>query len=742
MALADEGRLSPHLTGMSNQPDLLQRHEGDLQMPRSTSFAHLLTPGNIGSLELRNRIIVSSMGENLAEPDGFMGERMQRFYEERAKGGAGLIIIGVASVAHPAGTGNVNQVAISDDKFIPTLTQFTDRIHAHGAKVAFQLHHGGKVARMDIPAGRPRLVPSEYVDDGGDLMADLTADEIAALTASMMKPGAVFEFHPMTTDEIKSLIGRFADAAERAKRAGADGVEIHGAHGYIISSFISPKTNKRSDEYGGSIENRARLLTDVIKAVRARVGDDFPVWCRLDGKEIMVEGGITAEMAQQTAMLAEAAGANAIHVSAYGNPSRTAAFTRGMLIEERCGLVGFAEGIKKKVKIPVIAVGRIEPEDGDRLIREGRADFIAMARKLIADPELPAKLAAGNLEEVRPCICCYACVGEIFLNRPLVCASNPLAGREYEVSVEPAGVKRRVLVIGGGPAGMEAARVAALRGHEVTLCEKGGRLGGTLFFASILSPDNERLLHWLESEVVKLPIAVRLNVELNAALVRESAPDVVIVAVGARRELPEIPGVGGRHVMGGDDMRALMSGGDNKAAKEKLSFVQRAVLRLGKATGMTGEVARVREMSKRWMPVGKRIAVVGGGLVGVELSLFLAERDRDVTLIEEDRQLAAELAIPRRWHVLHELRESSVRVLTQTSVESIGETTITYIGGDGEKRILEIDSVIIAKGAREDHALAQSLEGSGCEVHLVGDCESVAYIRGAMRRAFDVARSI
>jgi NADPH-dependent 2,4-dienoyl-CoA reductase/sulfur reductase-like enzyme len=480
----------------------------------------------------------------------------------------------------------------------------------------------------------------------------------------------------------------------------------------------------------------------VLKAVRARIGKDSPVWCRLDGKEIMVEGGITEEMAQQTAMLAEAAGADAIHVSAYGNPAKTAAFTKGMLIQERCGLVAFAEGIKKMVKIPVIAVGRIEPEDGDRLIREGKADFIAMARKMIADPELPGKLAEGHPEDIRPCICCYSCVGEIFLNRPLLCASNPLAGREYEVSVEPAELKRRVLVVGGGPAGMEAARIAALRGHEVTLCEKGERLGGTLFFASILSPDNERLLHWLKAQVAKLPIAVRLNTELNAALVKEIGPDVVIVAVGAKRELPEIPGVGSRHVMGGDDMRALMTGGDNKVAKEKLSFVQRTMLGLGKATGMTGEISRVREMSKRWMPVGKRVAVVGGGLVGVELSLFLAERNRDMTLIEEGRKLATELAIPRRWHVLHELRESSVKVLTQTSVESIGATAITCVAKDGKKQTIEIDSVIIAKGAKENHALGESLEGLACEVHLVGDCESVEYIKGAIKRGFEVARSI
>lgn len=289
---------------------------------------------------------------------------------------------------------------------------------------------------------------------------------------------------------------------------------------------------------------------------------------------------------------------------------------------------------------------------------------------------------------------------------------------------------------------MEAARVAALRGHEVTLCEKGTRLGGTLFFASILYPDNERLFHWLRAQVRKLPIKVRLNTEATPALVKEIKPDVVIVATGARRELPNITGVNLRHVMGGDDMRALMTGIDGKAAKEKLSFTQRTMMSLGKALGMTGEISRVREMSKRWMPVGKRVAVVGGGMVGVELSVFLAGRNRNVTLIEEGKKLATELAIPRRWTLLSELRESSVKVLRETTVESIGKNAIVCVARDGKKATIEIDSVIIAKGVQENRTLAESLKGLGCEVRLVGDCDSVAYIKGAMKSGFDVARSI
>lgn len=711
-------------------------------MGKQSSFAHLLSPGHIGALEMRNRLVLAPMGENLAQADGSMGERMQRFYEERARGGVGLIIIGVGGVAHPAGLGNRNQVGLSDDRYLPELTRFTQRIHAQGAKVAIQLHHGGKVARMDIPLGRPRLVPSEYEDHLGDLLDPLTDEELMTISADFFKEGAVLAYHAMTVEEIRTLIGQFADAADRAKRAGFDGVEIHAGHGYIISSFLSPAVNKRTDEYGGSLENRSRLLTEVIGAVRARVGADFPVWCRLDGKEFHVEGGISEADAQQTAVLAERAGADAIHVSAYSDSSIGWAFTVAPLVHARCGFADLAEGIRQKVKIPVIAVGRIEPEDGERLLREGKADFIAMARKLIADPELAAKLAAEQPEDIRPCIACYNCVSEIFLNKPMECVANPLAGKENEITVEKAQTRKRVLVIGAGPAGMETARVAALRGHDVVLCDKGNRLGGTLFFASILYDDNERLYHWLRQQVSKLPIAVRLNTEATLELVKSVKPDVVVIAAGARRELPDIPGVNLPHVMGGDDLRGIMTGSDPEVARRKLSFIQRTIIGIGRRMGITDNLSLVRDMTKRWMPMGRNVAVIGGGMVGLELAVFLNERKRNVTLIEEGKKLATELSLPRRWRMLHELDQSDVKVLKETQVESISAGHVDCVSKDGEKTRVPADSVVIATGVQANHILADQLKGFGFDVHLVGDCESVGYIKGAVRDGFEVGRSI
>jgi 2,4-dienoyl-CoA reductase-like NADH-dependent reductase (Old Yellow Enzyme family)/thioredoxin reductase len=711
-------------------------------MAQHGSLTHLLSPGRIGSLEIRNRIIMAPMGENLPELDGFMGERFQQFYEERARGGVGLIIVGVASVAYPEGQCNANQVAVSDDKFIPAMKQFTERIHAHGAKVALQLQHAGKVARMDIPAGRARMVPSEYNNDIGDILDNLTHDELMAMSSDFMKEGAVMAYHPMTIEEIQTLVARFADAADRAKRSGFDGIEIHGGHGYIISSFISPSTNKRQDEYGGSLENRARLLTDVIKAVRARVGDDFPIWCRLDGKEILVDGGITEDDARKTAVLAKTAGAEAIDVSAYGNPKIGAAFTVAPLVQKPGGFIDLAEGIRKSAQMPVIAVGRIEPDVGDRIIREGKADFIGIARQLIADPELPSKLIAAHPEDIRPCICCYNCVGEIFLNRPLICAVNAVAGKEYDTKIEKTESRKRVLVVGGGPAGMESARIAALRGHDVILCEKSNRLGGTLYFASILSDDNEKLLDWLTIQAKKLPIDVRLNTEVTPDVVNDIRPDVVVLAVGAGRKRPDVHGVDLPHVLDGDDLRAMMTGSDKKVIQEKLSLVQRTMLGIGMKSGIANSLPRVRELTKLWMPVGKNVAIIGGGLVGVELAVFLDERKRNVTLIEEGKGLATELAIPKRWHAVNELHESKVRVMTQTQVESIGKKEISCVSQDGQKTTLPVDTVVIAKGVQENRSLAERLEALGCQVHLVGDCSSVEYIKGAIREGFDVGSSI
>jgi len=711
-------------------------------MDTPSSYQHLLSPGRIGSLEIRNRIIMTPMGTNLAEQDGRIGDRIARYYETRAAGGVGLIIVGVGAIAYPAGSCTVYQVAISDDTFLPGLKKLTDAVHDHGAKIAIQLQHAGKVATQDVAMGRPMWVPSTPPLKMGDLLDDLTPEEVQGVMGYMTQPGAQMSFHEMTADDIRQVIGMFADAADRARRAGFDGVEIHAAHGYLLSSFLSPAYNQRQDEYGGTLENRARLLCEVIRSVRERVGTEFPVWCRLDAKEFRTENGITLEDTQRTAGMAEAAGADAIHVSAYGDPTKGVAFTDAPLVHQPGGYLGFAEAIKKRVTVPVIAVGRIEPEIAEEVIAAGKADFIAMGRKLLADPELPRKLQEGRPGDVRPCVYCYTCVGKIYLNQRVCCAVNPATGREVEFQIHPTAEPKRVLIAGGGPAGMEAARLAALRGHKVTLCEKSDRLGGTLFFASLVYEPNGKLLDYLEAQVRNLPVDIRLKQEVTAELVRSIAPDVVVIAVGSRRELPPIRGANRPNVLSGDDLRALVTGDRAAAAAEKLTFGQRAMVGIGNVLGISDNASLIRKLSRRWMPVGKQVVIIGGGLVGVELADFLAERGRNVTVLEHGPKLAVEMALPRRWRALYELRERNVGMLTGVQVHEITDQGVVYSQAEGEKQLASADSVIIASGATANAQLTERLAAVGPKIYTIGDCGGIGYIEGALMDAARVAHLI
>ncbi|MGI9287376.1 MAG: FAD-dependent oxidoreductase [Pseudomonadales bacterium] len=698
----------------------------------SNAFSHLLSPACIGSLELKNRILMTPMGSNLAEPDGHCGERIQRYYEERAKGGVAMIIVGVGAITWPVGACNPNQVAVSDDTFLPGLTALTSRVHKHGGKAAIQLQHAGKVAVQDIAAGRPMLVPSLPHANKDDMMYALTADETNAFVKTYTAKGAKIEYRVATKDDVLKLAQDFASAAERAQRAGFDGVELHAGHGYILSSFLSAASNQRDDEYGGELENRARLLVEVITAVKEKVGKEFPVWCRLDAKEFRTAGGITLEDAVQAARMAEGAGADAVHVSAYADPSSGIAFTEAPLVHEPGGYIDFAKVIKKALNIPVIAVGRIAPEVADKLIAAGDADFVAMGRKLLADPDLPNKLEDNRPQDIRPCIYCYTCVSQIFINNSVKCAVNPATGRENEFALRGAETPKRVLVVGGGPAGMETARIAALRGHMVTLCERDKRLGGTVFFSSLVYAENADLIKYLETRVRNLAIDIHLEQTVDADFVNELAPQAIVLATGAKREAPAIPGADRANVFSGDELRRLMTSEDTDIAKQKLSLTQLAVFKAGALLGVQQDADKVRDMSKLWMPVGNKLVIVGGGLVGVELAEFLVERGRLVTVLEESDRFGVELAIVRRWRVLHALREAGVTMVASAKVSSIDDAGVHYSSAEQGDQVAPADTVILASGATVNDDLYKELEPLGIPLLQAGDCTGVSYIEGAM----------
>ncbi|MBP9907802.1 MAG: FAD-dependent oxidoreductase [Rubrivivax sp.] len=691
----------------------------------------LLQPGLIGTLELRNRIVMAPMGSNFAEESGHCSERIQAYYEARAKGGAGLLIMGVCSIAFPAGTAEPYQVGVSNDDHIPGLAEVARRAHRHGAKIAMQLQHAGKTATRDLAAGRPVWVPSIPPRAHTNMMTAFTQEELATFV------GAVGRHKPqvrvMDKADIGQMIEWFAAAAARAQTAGFDGVELHAAHTYILAGFLSPYYNRRDDEYGGPLENRARMLLETIRAVKQRVGADFPVWVRLDGEELRTEGGITIEDAIATARLAEQTGADAVSMSAYATITTGVAFTEAPLVHQPGGLVGYAAAVKKEVGVPVIAAGRIDPEMAQDGIERGLFDFVVMGRKLLADPDLPNKIAGGRRDEVRPCIYCYACVSQIFINQRVKCAVNPQVGHEYEWPIEPAAKPRHVVVVGGGPAGMEAARVASLRGHRVTLVERSDRLGGTLFFAGLAYNPNGRLLDQMVLQTCRLPIEVRLSTEATSELVSSLQPDAIIVATGARRDAPPIPGAELPHVWSGDELRRLMTNDRaEEIARRKLNLAQRALFKAGGILKVTDSAHALQGLSKLWMPLGRRVVIVGGGLVGLELAEFLIARERDVTVLEPTDKPGRELSIVRRWRVLDAV-EHHADLHRQACVTAITATEVQWTDAQGQAQRTGTDSVILALGAETDDRVAQALQACAADILRAGDCRESAYIEGAIR---------
>lgn len=704
----------------------------------SNRYPHLLSPGRIGKMELRNRIAVTAMGVSLSEEDGTVGEQLMAYHEEQAKGGAGLIISGVAGVAWPVGAVCWKQTAISDDRFIPKLSELTARVHRHGAKIAAQLHHGGQVAGYSHSVfGHPLWVPAMPPPPKGNFTDYFLMEELAGL-AGMKMP----EFKVMEQADIDLVVEQFRAAARRAVEAGFDGVEIHSGHGYLLSSFISPVTNTRSDAYGGSHEGRMKLALDVLRAVRAEIGPDFPVWIKLDTREVGREGGITIDDGIAAAKLAEAAGADAITATTYHETGNGALHSQSHTPHVNDYNLDATARMRAAVSIPVLGSGRVEPESADRSIGKGELDFVAMGRKLLADPDLPNKLTAGRPDAVRPCIYCYTCISAIYMGGAVKCAVNPELANEA-MGALPAPVQpRTIAVIGGGPGGMEAARRLAALGHRPVLIERGERLGGTLRFASLAYPANERLLNWLQAELAEARVEVRLSTEATPELLRQLGAEEVVVSSGAVRGMPDIPGNDQDHVYSGDDMRQMMMGESSDALKRKTGLFTRLATRVGAATGATANLELVRKATHAWMPIGDTVAIIGGELVGLELAEFLAERGRRVSVIEAAPRLGKGLQLVRRMRLLTELAEHGVALHGGATDVVIGKKDVRFKDAKGVARSAAADTVIVAKGAAGDLTLANTLEAAGFTVHTIGDANGVGYINEAMRGAAKAVRAI
>ncbi|MFD1247422.1 FAD-dependent oxidoreductase [Nocardioides ginsengisoli] len=701
---------------------------------RTATYEHLLSPGTIGPMRLANRVVMPAMDMNLCD-EGAIEEQDVAHYAARAAGGTGLVITSAAAVAYPVGATSRKEPGLSDDRFLPGLRALADAVHAAGAKLCVQATHHGKMSKVDTADGRPLFVPSLPVGERDmSALRDNTPTELGAM-ATAVSEGKTPTFREATEEDIAWLVGKFAAAARRVQQAGADAIEIHCAHGYVLGTFLSRADNRRTDAWGGSLENRARLACDVIRAVRAEVGDSLAILVRVAGKEYGEEGSLTTEEAVTASRLFEAAGADAIHVTGWArNPFRD--FTDGPLPNQVGAYADLARAVKDAVSIPVIAVGRVLPALGEELIASGGADFVAMGRQLLADPELVGKLREGRAASVRPCINCYVCVEQNFWDGVPVCAVNPALGNETLLPFPIVATRRHVVVVGGGPGGMEAARVAAERGHRVTLVEKGDRLGGSAWFSQLTTPANGPLLDWLQHEVERLGVDVRLGEAVDADAVAALAPDAVVLATGAHRGLPPVPGADLPHVHTGDTLRGLITG-EGGSGSRTLRLLGAA----GRMSGLTRDPERIRELTRKVLPIGKDVVVIGGSLVGLELAEFLAERRKNVTVLEHGSQAGLPMAIPRRWTAVRKATEHGVVVHRDAEVVEITASEVHYRVGDELARVAA-DLVVVASYVEAGAPLADDLRARGLDVHVVGDAGDVGYIQGAIHSAWSVARTL
>jgi len=653
----------------------------------SHRFPNLFQPFQIGPLKLKNRIVMPPMGTNFAEPSapGFITERHRSYYAERAKGGVGLIIFEGTRV-NPKRLARKGGPDLHGDQFIPGFRELVDLIKAEGARCAVQIADRGRV---------------------GNLKVDFSGRFDASDTKQGEYVGASAKPHPMSgvvaeelgTKDLEQIAGYFADAAARAKKAGFDAVELHGAHGVLLNEFLSPYSNKRTDQYGGDLEGRARFPLMVVRRVREAMGGDMVLSYRISIVEF-VEGGLEIGDSILFAKMLEKEGVQVIHVSGGINETPSAmnrtippmSFPRGRLIP-------YAEQMKKAVKIPVIVVQRINtPELAEEVVREGKADLVATGRALVSDPYWPLKAQEGRMDEIRRCIACnQGCMEKLVQEQPMTCLHNPEVG--YETTYAPlkkCGKMKKVLVIGGGVAGMEAAFVCATKGYKVRLVEKDDQLGGTARVASVIEAKKEfsGVVEFLENQMKKLGVDVRLNEEVAAHVLKEESFDEIIVATGSAPITPK--------------MNLCSSRCEIRMAKDVL---------------------------KNPEGIGRDVVVLGGGSVGMEVAEYLHHLGKKVTVIEMLDKICSDLGPLNRVDVIERMEKTSVATLLKTKVLDVTEEGIR-ISRDGKEEVLPCpNTVIVALGVKPNPL---SLPGEA-KIHYVGDCRKVGNAMDAIHDAFHVA---
>ena len=699
-------------------------------MSDNPAYTKLLEPGRIGPVTTRNRIIKTGAGVMMwHEDDVVMRDEVLAFYEAMARGGTGLIIVEAPTVDYPAGCRWRERYRLDEDRFIPGMAQIAEVIHKHGCPTFMQMNHDG-TWQVNLPfepnppySGLPYGASTVTVCCESDFHNEVP--------------------HPLTIPEIEALVEKFAQCALRAKKAGFDGVDVNASSSHLLHNFLSPFWNRRTDEYGGSAENRSRFTCRVVQEVKRLCGKEFPVTVCINGLEVGQICGIddakciTNEMAKEHAKFIEAAGADGImvrshwigyHQGAYlcdalfypEPPIPMEDFPKEYYAQGRGAAANMhiAAGVKSVVDVPVIVVGRLDCDLGEKILKDDMADFIGMTRRLHADPDYVNKVREGRLDDIAPCTGCDNCLGT------KRCRINALMGYTFN-TIEKADKKKEVVVIGGGPSGMEAARVSALRGHDVTLIEKQKILGGLLPIAAMVKgphpEDVTLIIDYLGGQIRKLGVKVKLGQEADAAMIQHMNPDVVFVATGAQQTIPDIQGIDHRKVVAGGDLHRM------------LKFYSRYLAPY-----------TLRSLSKLYMPkIGKRVVVIGGALQGCELAEFLAKRGRCVTIVEKSDELGDGM-VPALLDYL-KLWFTKSCVTTITGVREylgIDDRGLTYLGKDGIRRTLKADTFVSALPLTPKPDLVGQLEGKVPEVYAVGDCTQPGLIRDAINAGLHSAITV
>jgi 2,4-dienoyl-CoA reductase-like NADH-dependent reductase (Old Yellow Enzyme family)/thioredoxin reductase len=638
---------------------------------------HMFAPIQIGNLAVKNRFIVSPMVVNYCTTDGRATETYIAYHEARAKGGWGLIVTEDYAV-DPAGKAFVGIGGLWEDAQIPGHAELTKRVHNHGAAIFAQIYHAGRQSARAV----------------------IGTDAVAPTSISC--PFTLETPHELTVGEIERIVEQFGDCALRAKKAGFDGVEVHGGHGYLIAQFMSSYSNKRFDRYGGNLANRMRFPLEIIANIRKKCGDDFPIQFRISADEA-VPGGRGIEDTKAQVRLLEQAGVNSFDITVGTDGSHYVmvappAMAHGWITDH-------AAAVKSVASVPVFTVARInDPLIAESVVASGKADGVAMGRGSLADPELPNKAREGRFEDIIQCTgCMQGCESRVIAQLPVRCTMNPRTGRENEFAITPAPVKKKVFVAGGGPAGMEAAIVAAQRGHDVTLFEKDKRLGGQYYLASVPPWKGEisAFLAWQVHTLEKLGVKTVMNTALTAEMVKERKPDAVIVATGSVPAAMKISGLDRTFVTTAQDVLE------------------------GKAF------------------LGERVAVIGGGMIGCETANHLAHHGRKPTIIEMLCELAGEEPMAIKRILFQSLKENEVPIYCNSTVTGIGEDGSVEIVQDGQKKTLGgFDSVVLAGGMQPVNGLVAELEGSVGSLQIVGDASSVRTALEAIEEGYEAGLKV